>query len=65
MEKLAIELRFCQSRSPIDMISDDWMANECQMDPNLMSAAGLDRYLEQGGVRKSLNDMETRHRWSP
>ena len=36
-----------------------------KMDPNLMRAAGLDRYLEQGGVRKSLDDMETRHRWSP
>ena len=65
MEKLAFEMRVRRSRSPIDLIADDWVADEGQMDPNLMRAAGLDRDFEQCGVRKSLDNVETRHRWPP
>jgi hypothetical protein len=41
MEKLAFQGRVRQSRSPIELIPDDWMADEGQMHPNLVRAPGL------------------------
>jgi hypothetical protein len=65
MEKLAFKRRIGQPRSSIELIPDDWMADEGQMHANLMRASGLDRNLEQCGVGKSLDNVEMRHRWSP
>src|SRR5918997_5963737 len=63
MEELTFKTRVRRSRSPIELIPDDWMTDEGQMHPNLMRPPGLDRNLEQRGVRKSLDDAEMRHSW--
>jgi len=62
MEKLAIELGVHGTRSPVHLIANYWMADEGKVDTNLMRATGFDRELEQRGVRKSLDNMESRYR---
>src|SRR5215207_1640933 len=63
MEKMAIKMGVRRSRSPIELIPDDWVADEGQMHPNLVGTASLDRDLEQCGVRKSLDNVDMRHSW--
>src|SRR5215213_7422964 len=65
MEELAIELRICGTRSPVQRVSNNRMADEGQVDTNLVGATSFDRNLEQRHVRKSLDNVETRYRRAP
>jgi len=65
MKKLAIKMEICLTRSPVQLIAKNWMADEGEMDPNLVGATGFDREFEQCGIRKSLDNAETCYRGSP
>jgi len=61
VEKLAPKLEICPTRFPVQLVAKDWMADEGKMYPNLVRATGFDRELEQCGIRKSLDNAETRY----
>src|SRR5215213_4260790 len=65
MEKLAIESRTFRTLLPVQRVSNNRMADEGQVDPNLVGATGFDGNLEQRHVRKSLDNVETRYRRAP
>jgi hypothetical protein len=58
MQELSIKRVDSRLTATIDCIANDWVADKCQVHPDLMSTARFDSHLEEGCVPEALHDSE-------